>query len=94
MTRYTDELDAVTAYEQTLRRRIAERMAEEEGRPFTPHAEHFTAAASDAIETWARQGEEEADLRAFRETGPLQDLLAEHQDTVERIADMLDGRLG
>lgn len=93
MVRYTDELDAVIAHEEALRLRIAERLAEEAGLPFSTHVEQFTAVASDAIETWRQQGEEEADLRAFRELGPLQQLLTDHRQTLDRIADMLDRRL-
>ena len=92
---YTDELDAVVAHEQGLRRQIATRIAEEagasaEGGP----SEEALAAADAAIEAWRTEGEEQQDLAAFRPLGPLQQLLVEHQGIVERIDDMLDRRLG
>lgn len=92
--RYTDELDAVIAHAEALRRRIAERLAEEAGAPVesSPTQAQF-AAADAAIEAWFSEGEEEQDLRAFREIGPLQQLLAEYIETVERIEDIRDRRL-
>ncbi|CAM5194185.1 hypothetical protein ARD30_01560 [Bosea thiooxidans] len=92
--RHTDELDAVIACEQTLRRRIAERLAEEAGTPVSGGLSEAQVAAADAaIEAWWQAGEEEHDLRAFRPIGPLEELLAEHRGILERIADMRDRRL-
>ncbi|MGX5736301.1 hypothetical protein [Bosea thiooxidans] len=92
--RYTDELDAVIAHAEALRRRIAERVAEEAGSPVSgsPTQAQF-AAADAAIEAWFSEGEEEQDLRAFRAIGPLQQLLADYAETVERIEEMRDRRL-
>ena len=92
---YTDPLEPMLAREEELRRLIALRIAEEAGapRPPSPSAEQL-AAADDAIAAWAEQGEEEQDQRAFRPIGPLQELLAEHRDILERILDERDRRLG
>ncbi|PZU92285.1 MAG: hypothetical protein DI527_10210 [Chelatococcus sp.] len=92
--RYTDALDPLLLLEQELRLKIARRIAEEAGgsSPDTP-SEALLAAADDAIEAWQRQGEEELDPRAFRAMGPLQELLANHQEIVERIVEMRDRRL-
>lgn len=94
MPRYTDELAAVIAYEQALRRQIAERIAEESGAPvrgaLTPE---LVASADAAIAAWQQEGEEEQDLHAFRAMGPLQELLAEHQAVLARIDDIQDRRL-
>ena len=92
--RYTDELDALRASRDTLRREIAERLALEAGTPLDGASlETWLAAADEAIETWENEGEEAQDSRAFRPIGPLQDLLANHAALVERIADTLDRRL-
>ncbi|MGO4402814.1 hypothetical protein AB4Z10_00975 [Bosea sp. RAF48] len=92
---YTDELDAVIACEQRLRRQIAIRLAEESGIPSGRGlSEEARAAADAAIEAWCAEGEEQQDLAAFRPLGPLQELLAEHRSIVERIEDMRDRRLG
>ncbi|WP_449254606.1 hypothetical protein [Bosea sp. (in: a-proteobacteria)] len=73
MPRYSDELEAVLACEQALRRRIAERIAEEGGAPLGGglSPEHV-AAADAAIASWQNEGEEMQDLAAFRPMGPLQ----------------------
>ncbi|CAM5769592.1 hypothetical protein [Bosea minatitlanensis] len=94
MPRYSDELEAVLACEQALRRRIAERIAEEAGAPVRGglSPEHV-AAADAAIASWQSEGEEIQDLAAFRPMGPLQELLAEHRAILERIDDMRDRRL-
>lgn len=92
--RYTDELDALRAARDALRRRIAERLALEAGAPadgVSPEA--WLTAADEAIETWESEGEEAQDSRAFRPIGPLQELLADHAALVERIAETLDRRL-
>jgi len=94
VTRYTDEIDAVVAHAQALRGRIAQRLAEEAGRPTTePLTEEWLAAADEAIEAWRNEGEEQQDLAAFREIGPLQQLLVDYCATADRIDDMLDRRL-
>ncbi|WP_186420107.1 hypothetical protein [Bosea sp. CS1GBMeth4] len=94
MPRYRDELDAIVAYERELRGRIARRIADEAGMPVVgePTAREW-AAAEAAIEAWRQGGEDEADPRAFRPTGPLQHLLAEHRAACDRIDDVLDRRL-
>lgn len=92
---YRDELEAVIACEQRLRRLIAARIAEEAGAaPGQDLSEAILAAADTAIQAWSEEGEEQQDLGAFRAIGPLQELLAEHRSIVERIEDMLDRRLG
>jgi hypothetical protein len=92
--RYTDELDALRAARDALRREIAERLALEAGTPLDGASlETWLAAADGAIETWENEGEEAQDSRAFRPIAPLQDLLANHAALVERIADTLDRRL-
>jgi hypothetical protein len=92
--RYTDELDALRAARDALRRRIAERLAVDAGAPVEGALpESWLAAADEAIETWESEGEEAQDSRAFRPIGPLQDLLADHAALVERIAETLDRRL-
>ena len=94
MPRYSDELEAVIAAEQALRRRIAECIAEENGTPVRGELSHEqVAAADDAIEMWQSAGEEEQDLNAFRMIGPLQELLAEHRAVMDRIDDIQDRRL-
>lgn len=94
MPRYRDELDAIVAYERELRGRIARRIADEAGTPIAGEpSEPELAAAEAAIEAWRREGENDADPRAFRPMGPLQHLLAEHSATCERIEDALDRRL-
>ncbi len=91
---YTDELEPLIALEQDLRRRIALRIAQENGAPARPSpSEDELAAADEAIAAWAEQGEDEHDLRAFRPIGPLQTLLADHQALFERILDIRDRRL-
>lgn len=92
--RYTDELDALRAAREALRRQIAERLALEAGgsrEGASPEA--WLTAADEAIAAWQDEGEEAQDSRAFRPIGPLQDLLANHAALVERIADTLDRRL-
>jgi hypothetical protein len=92
--RYSDELEAVLACEQALRRRIAERIAEEDGAPVRGELSREEIARADAaIEDWDREGEEAQDLHAFRAMGPLQALLAEHRAVLERIDDIRDRRL-
>ncbi|MDX3807238.1 hypothetical protein ACXIUS_00935 [Bosea thiooxidans] len=94
MPRYSDELEAVVACEQALRRRIAERIAEESGALVHGDLSSGHLAAADAaIEVWRNEGEEMQDLAAFRPIGPLQELLAEHRAILERIDDMRDRRL-
>jgi hypothetical protein len=92
--RYTDELDALRAARDALRRRIAERLALEAGAPVEGASlEAWLTAADEAIEAWDSEGEEAQDSRAFRPIGPLQDLLTDHAALVERIAETLDRRL-
>lgn len=92
---YVDELDAVIASEQRLRRQIAIRLVEESGASLAGGlSEEALAAADAAIEAWRAEGEEQQDLAAFRSIGPLQELLAEHRSVIERIEDMHDRRLG
>ncbi|WP_454656819.1 hypothetical protein [Bosea beijingensis] len=92
--RHTDELDALRAARDTLRQRIAERLALEAGTPIEGALpESWLTAADEAIETWESEGEEAQDSRAFRPIGPLQDMLTDHAALVERIADTLDRRL-
>lgn len=94
MPRYSDELDAVAAYEQALRLRIAERLAQESGHPAGAGLSAGQIAEADAaIAAWQDTGEEEHDLNAFRRIGPLQELLAEHRAVLDRIDDMRDRRL-
>lgn len=92
---YTDPLEPMLQREEELRHQIARRLVEEAGAPPPPalSAEQL-AAADEAIATWAEQGEEEQDQRAFRPIGPLQELLSEHREIVERIIDEPDRRLG
>lgn len=92
---YTDPLEPLLQREEELRHLIARRLVEEAGAPPPPalSADHL-AAADEAIANWAEQGEEEQDQRAFRPIGPLQELLAEHLEIVERIVDERDRRLG
>lgn len=92
---YTDPLEPLLQREEDLRHEIARRLVEEAGAPPPPalSAEHL-AAADEAIANWAEQGEEEQDQRAFRPIGPLQALLAEHREVLERIVDERDRRLG
>lgn len=91
---YTDELDRMLDYERALRGKIAARIAQEAGAAVgdTLTEAHF-AAADEAISAWTETGEEEYDSQAFRPTGPLQDLLAEHLAVIERIMDERDRRL-
>lgn len=94
MTRYTDELDAIVDHAQALRVSIAERLAEEAGRPAAePLTEEQLAAADAAIDAWRGEGEEQQDLAAFRDIGPLQRLLVDYVETADRIDEMLDRRL-
>ncbi|WID96216.1 hypothetical protein QO058_26385 [Bosea vestrisii] len=92
---YTDPLEPMLQRADELRRRIALRIVEEAGAtpPPSPSADHL-AAADEAIAAWDEQGEEEQDQRAFRNIGPLQELLAEYQATIERIVEERDRRLG
>jgi len=91
---YRDELDAVIDSEQRLRRQIAARIAEEAGTASGQDLSEVSLAAADAaILAWTEGGEEQQDLAAFRALGPLQELLVEHRNVVDRIADMLDRRL-
>ncbi|SEG83446.1 hypothetical protein [Bosea lathyri] len=91
---YTDELEPLLSVEQDLRLMIAQRIAEEAGAPTgaTANEEH-TAAADEAIASWAREDEDDHDMRAFRPLGPLQKLLVAHADLVDRIIDIRDRRL-
>jgi hypothetical protein len=91
---YTDPLEPMLQRADELRRRIALRLVEEAGAtpPPSPSADHL-AAADEAITAWDEQGEEEQDQRAFRDMGPLQELLAEHQNLIEQIFDIQDRRL-
>ena len=52
------------------------------------------AAADEATPARDEQGEEEQDQRACREIGPLQELLAEYQEIVERIGGQRDRGVG
>lgn len=92
---YTDPLEPMLHRADELRRQIALRIVEEAGAtpPPSPSADHL-AAADEAITAWEEQGEEEQDQRAFRDIGPLQELLAEYQEIVERIVEERDRRLG
>lgn len=92
---YTDPLEPMLQRADELRRRIALRLVEEAGAPPPPSLseDHLTAADAE-IAAWEEQGEEEQDQRAFREIGPLQELLAEYQGIVERIVEERDRRLG
>lgn len=91
---YADQLDAMLEYEQELRDRIAARIAQEQGAAAgTPISEAHRHAADEAIAAWGETGEEEFDPHAFRPVGPLQELLAEHLATVERIMEERDRRL-
>jgi hypothetical protein len=92
---YTDPLEPLLQREEALRHEIARRLVEEAGAPPPPalSADHLVAA-DEAIANWEEQGEEEQDQRAFRAMGPLQELLAEHREIVERIMDERDRRLG
>lgn len=92
---YTDPLGPLLQREEALRHEIARRLVEEAGAPPPPalSADHL-AAADEAIAAWEEQGEEEQDQRAFRAMGPLQALLAEHREIMERIVDERDRRLG
>lgn len=92
---YTDPLETLLQREEELRHEIARRLVAEAGAPPPPalSADHL-AAADAAIVNWEEQGEEEQDQRAFRAMGPLQQLLAEHREIVERIVDERDRRLG
>lgn len=92
MVSYTDELEAVMAAEQRLRRAIASAIARDEGGGDQPSPGHL-AAADAAIDAWAEEDEEALDQRAFRPLTPLQELLAEHRALLERIADIQDRRL-
>ncbi|MGE7472694.1 hypothetical protein ACQKLX_24925 [Bosea sp. NPDC003192] len=91
---YTDPLEPLLQREEELRHQIARRLVEEAGAPPPPalSANHL-AAADAAIANWEEQGEEEQDQRAFRAMGPLQELLAEHQNLIEQIFDIKDRRL-
>lgn len=91
---YTDPLEPLLQREEALRNQIARRLIEEAGAPLPPalSADHL-AAADAAITAWAEQGEEEQDQRAFRPIGPLQELLAEHREMIERIIELQDRRL-
>lgn len=91
---YTDPLEPMLDRAEQLRQEIASRLVEEAGAPRPPSlsADHLTAA-DEAIAAWAELGEEEQDQRAFRPIGPLQQLLAEHREMVERIAELQDRRL-
>lgn len=90
---YTDPLEPMLDRAEELRRQIARRLAEEVGAaPPALSADHL-AAADEAIAAWAQQGEEEQDERAFRPIGPLQQLLAEHREMIERIVELQDRRL-
>jgi hypothetical protein len=92
---YTDPLEPMLQREEELRHQIARRLVEEAGAPPPPalSADHL-AAADAAITSWEEQGEEEQDQRAFRAMGPLQRLLAEHREVLEKIVDERDRRLG
>lgn len=91
---YTDELDAVVAAAQSLRRQIALLIAADAGgAPGGAPSETDLAAADAAIEAWAEEGEEVLDLRAFRPLTPLQELLVEHRGLLDRIDDIHDRRL-
>jgi hypothetical protein len=91
---YTDPIEPMLQREEELRHEIARRIVEEAGAlpPPALSADHL-AAADEAIAVWAEQGEEEQDQRAFRAMGPLQQLLAEHREIMERIVDERDRRL-
>lgn len=89
---YTDELDAVVAAAQALRRQIALLIAAGAAPGGAP-SETDLAAADAAIEAWAEEGEEAMDLRAFRPLTPLQELLVEHRGLLDRIDDIHDRRL-
>jgi len=91
---YTDELEPLLSLEQDLRLKIAQQIAEESGAPagISPNEGH-RAAAGEAIASWASEGEEDHDMRAFRPLEPLQKLLVDHAGIVDRIVDIRDRRL-
>lgn len=91
---YTDEIEPLLEAEKSLRLKIALRIAQEAGAPAraAPTQEDL-AAADEAIALWQADGEDDADLRAFRPLGPLQDLLIDHAVICDRIADIRDRRL-
>jgi hypothetical protein len=91
---YTDEIEPLLEAEQALRLEIALRIAQEAGAPARAAPTHEELAAADeAIALWQADGEDDADLRAFRPLGPLQDLLIDHAMVCDRIADIRDRRL-
>ena len=84
---YTDPLEPMLERAEALRHQIARRLVEESGVAPPPSlSADQLAAADEAIAAWTEQGEEEQDQRAFRPIGPLQELLAEHREMIERIA--------
>jgi hypothetical protein len=94
LPRYTDILDSLREHERALHRAIALRLAEEAGHPAADELTQEQVAAADlAIAEWGDGGEEEHDLAAFRPLGPLERLLIEHRETLDRIDDLLDRRL-
>jgi hypothetical protein len=86
---YTDEIEPMLEAEKSLRLKIALRIAQEAGAPAraAPTQEEL-AAADEAIALWQADGEDDADLRAFRP-----DLLIDHAMVCDRIADIRDRRL-
>jgi hypothetical protein len=91
---YIDELEPVLEAEQTLRLRIARRIAHEAGEGDSDALQaHHLRAADAAIEAWAEEADEVHDAHAFRPLTPLQELLAEHRAICERIVDIRDRRL-
>ncbi len=91
---YTDPLEPMLERAEALRHQIARRLVEESGAPPPPSlSADQLAAADEAIAAWTEQGEEEQDQRAFRPIGPLQELLAEHREMIDRIVELQDRRL-
>ncbi len=91
--RYTDELEPLLELEQRQRRAIALRIAEEAGERPGELLEAHLIAADEAIAAWSDEGEQEQDMAAFRPIGPLQQLLIDHRQACDRIADIRDRRL-
>lgn len=94
MASYVDALEPLLAAEQALRLTIARRIAQENAETGSAApARDQMAAADAAIEAWRAGGEDEHDPAAFRPIGPLQQMLADHAQICERIADICDRRL-
>ncbi len=92
--RYTDELEPLLEREVQLRRLIALRLAQEAGLPSSNEPDEAQMeSASEAIRAWSEEREDAQDERAFRPIGPLEQLLIDHRQVADRIADIWDQRL-